>query len=67
VITLNEKGVMSLSLSLAEINYPATPLAYNFNNIGKYVDFFAYYPYCDEFRAIIWKNIWVIPIAIRVI
>jgi hypothetical protein len=35
--------------ALAEINYPATPLSYNFNNIGKYVDFFAYYPYCDGF------------------
>jgi hypothetical protein len=53
--------------ALAEINYLATPLSYNFNNIGKYVDFFAYYPYCDGFRAIIWKSIWVIPITIRVI
>jgi hypothetical protein len=52
---------------LAEINYPATPPSYNFNNIGKYVSFFAYYPYYDGFRAIIWKNIWVIPIIIRVI
>jgi hypothetical protein len=53
--------------ALAEINYPATPLSYNFNNVGKYVAFLAYYPYCDGFRAIIWKNIWVIPITFRVI
>ena len=53
--------------ALAEINYPAIPLSYNFNNIGKYMDFFAYYPYYDGFRAIIWKNVWVIPITIRVI
>ena len=53
--------------ALAEINYPAIPLSYNFNNIGKYMDFFAYYPYYDGFRTIIWKNIWVIHITIRVI
>jgi hypothetical protein len=56
--------VRSLDAVLAEIT---TPLSYNFDNMGKYVDFFAYYPYCDGFRAIIRKNILVIPITIRVI
>ena len=31
---------VKLTSVLAEINYPATPLSYDFNNIGKYVDFF---------------------------